>query len=153
MDRRRFITTTALLGAGALAGCNTSGSELPPSPPEAPDGVADWSFSAPVEDADVGRNQPPQVTCDPNAGRVRVVGVAPSGNGCSSLYADRVTLDDGLLTLVVAAWHPDRSCSDVARFPGYEATFSLETRLPDRVRTVEPADPNGDETRTTTVDC
>lgn len=153
MQRRRLLVSAALLGASTLAGCNVTSSETPPPRPDAPDGIADWSFTAPVEIVDVERESPPEVTCEPAAARVRIAGVAPSGNGCSSLYPDRVALDGGILSLVVAAWQPSGSCPDVARFPGYEATFSFAEGLPDRVRVVEPADLTGDETRTTTSEC
>jgi hypothetical protein len=152
MQRRRFLASTALLGASAVAGCNATGSETPPRPPDAPTGVVDVSFTSGVEDVDVGREQPPRVTCDTGTGQVRVVGAAPSGNNCSSLYLERLAYEDGELSLAVAGWEPNRDCGEVLRVPGYEAVVEMVDDLPERVRATEPSTGESD-TRTTTSEC
>jgi len=153
MQRRRILASAALLGASALAGCSATGSESPPSPPDAPESVADWSFSSPAESVDAARDQPPAVTCDPDAERVRVVGVCPVGNACSSLYLANLTHDAGKLAVAVRGWEPNRDCGEALNIAGYRAEFAMADGLPETVRAVEPADANTEETRTTTRDC
>jgi len=151
MQRRRFLASTALLGASAFAGC-AQRDKSPPETPALTDGVVEVSFTTDPETVDVGREQPPQVTCDASADRVRVVGAAPSGNSCSSLYVERLSYADGELSMAVAGWESSQDCGDVLRVPTYEAVVELAGGLPERVRATEPATGESD-TRTANTEC
>jgi hypothetical protein len=152
VQRRRFLAAAAVVGATALSGCYQSG-ESPPDSPPAPGGVSEWSFAAPVDDVDMGREQPPRVTCDPDADRVRVTGVTPAGNDCSALYPASVTYDAGTLSLTVAGWEPDRSCGEVMRVAGYEAVFEFDSEFPARVVALEQYPYDGREPQQTEREC
>ncbi|WP_135821003.1 hypothetical protein [Halostella litorea] len=151
MDRRSVI-----VGVGAVASTAGCLATLTPSGPDtatAVDGVANYEFSVVEENPDGEKDGKPTVSCSAADGGVRVSGRMWSGNTCTEVGVDSMSLEDGRFEVVVGTFEGDGPCTQGMGSVAYEATFEFRDGAPTAVTAVESIPEDWGPTRRRTVDC
>ena len=147
---------SVLVGVGAAvptAGCLDALASSGPDTATAVDGVADYEFSVVEKNPDEEIDGKPTVSCSAADGGVRISGRMWSGNTCTEVGVDSLSLDGDRFEVVVGTFEGTEPCTQGMGSVAYEAAFEFRGDVPSTVTAVESIPEDWGPTRRRTVEC
>jgi hypothetical protein len=147
---------SVLVGVGAAvptAGCLDALASSGPDTATAVDAVADYEFSVVEKNPDGEIDGKPTVSCSAADGGVRISGRTWSGNACTEVGVDSMSLEDGRFEVVVGTFEGTEPCTQGMGSVAYEAAFEFRGDVPSTVTAVESIPEDWGPTRRRTVEC